>query len=232
MTDTGAGRNPDGVPPDLPDDLLDDPADEGLELEPVGEGDGRHRRRDRNRETVVDAVLSLFREHNVQPSAAEIAERAGLSQRSLFRYFTDLDDLSRLAISRQLQLVTHLAPIGAAADAPLAERVRALAAQRVALFDEAAPAARVTRFRAPLQVLVREQLDRGRQFLRRQIADLVAPELAGLDPQVAADLLDTLDVLASFEVHQLLRESRGRSSDDTVALLASVLLAQLTAVGL
>ncbi|HQZ33105.1 MAG TPA: TetR family transcriptional regulator, partial [Ilumatobacteraceae bacterium] len=65
--------------------------------------DGRHARRDRNRLAVVDAMLLLYAAGNLEPSSDEIAERAGLSPRSLFRYFDDLDDLVRVAISRQYE---------------------------------------------------------------------------------------------------------------------------------
>ena len=58
-------------------------------------GDGRRLRRDRNRTAVVDALLDLYGESNLRPSTAEIAERAGLSHRSLFRYFDDFEDLCR-----------------------------------------------------------------------------------------------------------------------------------------
>ena len=68
--------------------------------------DGRHARRDRNRLAVVDAMLELYVEGNLDPSSDEIAERAGLSPRSLFRYFEDLDDLGQevfLIVRRQLK---------------------------------------------------------------------------------------------------------------------------------
>ena len=62
--------------------------------------DGRRARRDRNRETVVDAILSLYQEGNVSPSLDEIADRSGVSHRSVFRYFQDLEELYRVAIER------------------------------------------------------------------------------------------------------------------------------------
>src|ERR1035438_5413311 len=63
--------------------------------------DGRQLRRRRNRETVVDALLDLYRDGNLRPSTEEIAARSGLSPRSLFRYFDDVDDLTRTAIRHQ-----------------------------------------------------------------------------------------------------------------------------------
>jgi AcrR family transcriptional regulator len=72
------------------------------------EGDGRTARRERNREAVVTALLGLYREGVMTPSADEIATRAGVSARSLFRYFTDVDDLAFAAVARQAE---HLMPL-------------------------------------------------------------------------------------------------------------------------
>ena len=55
-----------------------------------------------NREAVVDALLDLYAEGNLRPGTDEIAERAGISPRSLFRYFEDADDLAGEAVARQL----------------------------------------------------------------------------------------------------------------------------------
>ena len=52
------------------------------------EVDGRHLRRERNREAVVEALLEFYREGNLQPSATEVAERAGSSARSVRPVFS------------------------------------------------------------------------------------------------------------------------------------------------
>ena len=70
--------------------------------------DGRARRRERNREAVVAALLELYREGRLQPSADEVAERAGVSVRSVFRYLDDTEAMVRAGSTRQQQ---HLAPL-------------------------------------------------------------------------------------------------------------------------
>src|SRR3954469_16657881 len=70
--------------------------------------DGRRLRREQNREAVVDALVALFEEGSYTPSTNEIAERAGISPRSLFRYFDDADDLTRAAIERHLAIHRRL----------------------------------------------------------------------------------------------------------------------------
>ena len=44
--------------------------------------DGRHLRRQRNRDAVVAALLELYGEGNLDPTTDEVAQRSGLSARS------------------------------------------------------------------------------------------------------------------------------------------------------
>ncbi len=171
--------------------------------------DGRRAWRQRNRDAVVDALLDLYREGNLSPSADEVAQRSGLSRRSLFRYFDDLDDLCRAAIARQTLRAGHLITLPDIGEGPLADRIARLAAQRAALFEAIAPAARVGRLRAPYQPIVAEDLRKSRAVLRRQVEKHFATELARLELEHRRETLAAADVLCSFESFDLLREAQG-----------------------
>ncbi len=171
--------------------------------------DGRRASRERNRDAVVDALLDLYREGNLNPGPEEVAKRASLSRRSLFRYFDDLDDLCRAAIDRQTLRAGHLFEIQGLGEGALADRVARLAAQRAALFEEIAPAARVGRLRAPYQAIVAEDIRKSRAALRRQLEKHFAPELERLEPDHRRETLAAVDVMCSFESYDLLREAQG-----------------------
>jgi TetR/AcrR family transcriptional regulator, regulator of autoinduction and epiphytic fitness len=188
--------------------------------------DGRSVRRARNRDAVVDAMLALHREGRLNPSSDEIAQRAGLSPRSLFRYFTDIDDLCRAAIARQQERITPLTAIDVAPEAPLVERIDALVRVRCRLFEETTGTATVARLRAPSQPLIADQLQQARTYFRQQVRRLFAAELAALGPAAPAALA-AADVLASFESYQLLRRDQGLTIDDTAAALGRALTAVL-----
>ena len=187
--------------------------------------DGRRLRRERNRLAVVDALLTLYRQGNLRPSSAEIAEQAGLSPRSLFRYFEDVDDLCRAAVARQEQEALPLLAIGAGPDDPLPARVAALARQRLRLFAAIAPAAAVSRMAAPVQPALAEELGKSRAYLRRQLRRLFAPEFEAMAPGTAEATLAAADVLCSFESYQLLRNAQGLSSARAGLALRTALLA-------
>ena len=56
--------------------------------------DGRLLRSERTKQILVESYLDLLRENPQIPTAADIAKRAGLSIRSVFERFSDLQSLS------------------------------------------------------------------------------------------------------------------------------------------
>ena len=205
------------------------PADPGALETPTGaegspkETDGRRLRRALNREAVVDALLDLYSEGNLRPSTDEIAERAGISPRSLFRYFEDADDLAGEAVSRQLGRAMPLLPLAVGVEAPFGARVEALVDQRLRLFSSVGQAAHVSRLRAPFQPRLAESLREGRRFLRGQVRTLFAAELTLLTDDEAEAALAAADVLASFESYQLLIGDQDLSVEEAKSILVASL---------
>jgi AcrR family transcriptional regulator len=201
------------------------PDDEVEDL--VATTDGRQLRRARNREAVVEALLDLYRDGNLRPSSEEIAARSGLSPRSLFRYFDDVDDLIRAAIRSQESRVLPLVAVAADEDAPLATKVAALVDQRFVLFDAVAHAATVLRLRSPFQPVLAAELTQNRKFLRAQVRRLFAAELAGMEDARATSALAAADVLTSFESYQHLVRHRAMSGAMAKAVMGNALTAIL-----
>ena len=185
------------------------------------EVDGRHLRREQNREAVLDAMVELFEEGNLTPTTGEVATRAGLSPRSLFRYFEDIDDLNRAAIDRQLHDARPLLDPDVAVDAPMTERIAVLVATRVRLWETIAPAARAARALAHKRPIVEAQLHDGRRYMRHQLKHLF--------PDAPPEVLPAVDALFSFESYELLRYERLMSKSATADALTTGLTALLGA---
>jgi AcrR family transcriptional regulator len=183
------------------------------------EVDGRRLRREQNRDAVLDALVELFEAGIYQPGANQIAERAGISPRSLFRYFDDIDDLSRAAIERALADAGSLFDVTIDPAAPTAEKIDTLVAHRVRLFEATAAPARAARIGAHRLGAVAEQVHGARTYLRHQIAEVFAPELAG--PRRA--LLPAVDALCQFETYDLLRSEHRLSRPKLTAALTAAL---------
>jgi AcrR family transcriptional regulator len=189
--------------------------------------DGRRLRRSRNRETVVDALLALYGEGNLDPSAADVAERSGLSPRSLFRYFTDVDDLARAAIDRQYAILMPMAVIDLDMDASLSERAKSLVERRVKVFEIAGKVGLVARLRAPFEPVIAEQLTGIRTQLRAQIEALFSEELKALGATRGRAALAAIDSLCTFEAYYLWRCDQVLEMAEITTLMTDSILSLL-----
>jgi AcrR family transcriptional regulator len=168
--------------------------------------DGRRQRRSRNREAVVDALLEMVDAGDLDPTIGEVANAAGLSARSVFRYFDDVDDLVRSAVRRQQE---RLAPVMERRIDPtleLTDRIRAFVEHRIDLLESMGNVGRLARLRAPVHPLVAEELGRIRATLIDELRETFEAEL-GAEP--AAHLLAASDVVCSFEAYEALKRDHG-----------------------
>jgi AcrR family transcriptional regulator len=72
--------------------------------------DGRRLRSERTKQLIMEAFLALLRESPTMPTAAQIAERAGYSVRSIFERFPDLEALRVATVDYSLAQSAALAP--------------------------------------------------------------------------------------------------------------------------
>jgi AcrR family transcriptional regulator len=189
--------------------------------------DGRNARRDRNRTAVLDAVIELFGEGHVDPDPELVAARVGLSSRSVYRYFDDREALLRAAIDRQLERTRPLYRIHAIGEGSLTERIERFVTARLQLYDAIAATSRAARRRAPVNAVIREQVDATRRALRQQVDLQFAAELASFAPRRAQAVAAAIDTLCQPESLDNYRVHRGSSSATTSALLVEALHALL-----
>ncbi len=181
--------------------------------------DGRLRRGERSREAIVAALFELVGEGVLQPTAQQVAARARVGIRSVFRHFDDMDGLYATMDARLREDALPLLR-AASAGGSLRERVRALVERRTRLFERIAPykrSANLQRWRSPFlstqhTALVREL----RAALLRAL-----PELA----EAPGDLLEALDALLSFEAWDRLRSDQRLSRERAQASLERAVLA-------
>lgn len=189
--------------------------------------DGRRQRSERSRAAVIEALLALYDEGTVRPTVAQVAERSGVSERSVFRHFTDMEDLASAALERQL---AEVRPFFAApeAEGSQLDRIDALVAQRVALHGRMANLARAAAHHAASSTTVAQAVADRRRLLRHQVEVQFAPELRSLAPADARRLLAALDQALSLEALDYLAAPSG--GDRRGDALAEVLRATATAL--
>jgi AcrR family transcriptional regulator len=197
------------------------------------EADGRRLRAARNYESVVSAVLDIVRESQPPeiylPSAAEVAARAGVSERTVFRHFADLNALFVAAASRIRPIqITYLGP--RPDFARVGDRITELVRLRSKLYEEIAPVRRVAIHLSHTHPLLVDQLADAYALARTQVAEVFAPELSRLDAKRRSLMLDTLDLATSWASWDNLRTVQGCSVPRTRLVVTEVLTDLLATV--
>lgn len=183
---------------------------------------GQRRVRDpaQTRRAIIEALLELLDETGRTPTADAIAARAGVSRRSVFVHFSDLDQLHIEAARRQGErLLSMVEPISP--DLPLAERVRAFAAQLERLYEAMTPVRRVALVIGASSPVVAGLTDDADVWLRGRLAEVFARELIGRDPR----LLDAVDAGVSWAAWYHLRRLSRPEARQRLELLLTTLLA-------
>ncbi|GLZ61470.1 MULTISPECIES: TetR/AcrR family transcriptional regulator [Micromonospora] len=195
----------------------------------AGRVDGRTARAERTRAAIVEAHLALISEGDLRPTGERIAERAGISLRTLWTNFKDMETLfeaSGAEVLRQ-QDAAHR-PISPGL--PLAKRVDAYCRQRARLLQLIAPSARAAQMREP----VSEQLHRNRlkhiERVRDEVEELFAVELAEAGAG-REQLVHALVVASTWQAWSMLRYGLGLGVDQARAVMSrtvGALLAEVT----
>ena len=190
--------------------------------------DGRNARAERSRTAVVDALLDLLGEGELRPPATRIAERAGVSLRSVFQHFADIETLYGAAADRQLArlgpLAEPLSPTGSRA-----ERLDAFVRARTRLLETIAPVRRGALLMEPFSTEVASRLSRGRAHNRAEAEVMFAPELAAHPTAARRELASALSAAASWSTWEHLRRHQGLSRDRARRVVARMLAALLQA---
>ena len=183
--------------------------------------DGRSLRRVRSYEAVVEAILDLLSEGTTPPTAKAVAERSGVSLRTVFRLFDDVETLNAAALARQSERVAPLL-VDPPADGPVGDRIDALVAQRAEYYEAIAGTRRHALRLAPTSPTIAKGLASSRRFLQRQVERVFATELqrAGDDGGV---LLDGLAAASSWETWELLRTGHDLSRPAAGTVVARML---------
>jgi len=175
--------------------------------------DGRRARAQRGREAVLATMLDLLEARGSAPTAEEVAERAGVSMSSVYRYFGSLDDLQREAALRFLDRHAARFELDREGEGPLSERIERIVGARTALYRTIGPVARVGRSRAVDNPALDEVLTAFRRSLAAQVHRHFAPELAALPADEGADVGALAALLLAIESWDQLHLVASRSDE-------------------
>jgi AcrR family transcriptional regulator len=183
--------------------------------------DGRAGRTLRSRQAICEACLDLVQEGVLQPTADQVAERAGLSRRSIFNHFADLAELYDAVFEAGMErCVPLLAEIPR--DTPLARRVDAWIEARTRFLEATAPFTRALMAQALAEATSPQALRVSQRALRlqqRAVEDLFAADLATTRATARQETLEAISAATSPLLWEHLRHSRGLSATRARAVM-------------
>ncbi len=173
--------------------------------------DGRTARAARTNEAVVDALLSLIEEGDLRPAAQRIADRAGVSLRSVFHHFNDLETLYATVAERQLRRFFLPTPSPNPSAGALTERVDAFIDARSRLLEAIAPVRRAAVLNEPFSPTLAARLTWARNVARDEVARTFDAELRALKPAPRREVLAALAAASEWSTWEALRAHQGLS---------------------
>ncbi len=182
--------------------------------------DGRALRAARSRQVVVETFLDLVGEGQSQPTAQQVSDRSGVSMRSIFRLFDDVDAMHSAAVATQIDrvvpLLVHIDSTGS-----LDRRVRALMDNRSSVFEAISPVRRLAVRLASSSRPIQGDLALANDFFRNQTTEVFTQELAPMPPARRRDTVDLLDALTSWETWERLRSAQGLPAERARRILVA-----------
>jgi TetR/AcrR family transcriptional regulator, regulator of autoinduction and epiphytic fitness len=189
--------------------------------------DGRVARAERTRAAIIEALVDVLAEGDLQPTAERIAERAGVSLRTIYQHFPDRQALHKAVAERQWREVGKVIEV-IPSDLPLEERIDRLVAQRARIWGIVTPVRRVALLNAPFQPEIAQEMARARAVTREGVARLFARELDALPPTERAEVLEGMNVAAEWPTWETLRAHQGLDVEQAQAVVRRMLRALLT----
>jgi TetR/AcrR family transcriptional regulator, regulator of autoinduction and epiphytic fitness len=192
-------------------------------------GDGRASRAARTRIAVVDALLALNEKGNLRPTAREIAAEAGVSLRSIYVHFDDVESLLVEAAVRHSEYLMSLArPVPT--DGPLVRRVAELVANRRTLYEAGSGVRRAALVQEPFSPALQRALEAGRKTARAEIGNVFAAEIAAAGTD-GARLRQALALTLGSTSWDVMRRYQGLTADEAEEQLRTMVLALLDGWG-
>ena len=185
--------------------------------------DGRRERVRLGKAKVVEASIELIVEGHRNFTVQQIAERAGLSERTVLRYFETYNELIDEGVRQMHARVAHLFTTDAP-DGPLPERVRRLVSMRLEFIRTYDPIIASMKRGATLYPAAARVIE-----LRDT---LLSDQFDAWFPQDATNTDDTsyvlFGLLFGYDALFALDQKLGQRTEDTVVALALALLGQPT----
>ena len=166
--------------------------------------DGRARRALATRQRIIDSMAALIREGIVAPTCEQVAAGAGISPRSVFLHFDDLQTLFEEVYGTLTEAVMHRRAV-IPATVPLETRLRMYASVRGQIGEHFGNFSRTAMVMFHHSPRIQEMIALARRTMRETVTTYFGAELAGLAEEDAQRLTESIVATTTWETWSILR---------------------------
>ena len=193
--------------------------------------DGRNLRSQRTQAAIARAYLELTDLGELRPSAGTIAERAGVSERAVFRHFQDMESLSSAVAKLQLARVNRDLPGLSDPAAPFAERLASYLHRWTWVHERTTTLRRAALLAEPFSAEIQRRHAGARKARVRDFELLFASELERIARTERDEIVEAASAAMSWAAWNHMRRYRGLSVARATQVVARTLTALLARRG-
>lgn len=180
------------------------------------------------RSRIVAAAVELMREANINPTADEIAARANIGRRSVFRHFKNMEGLHQLIILELGKPLALVPPPFQSSD--WQGQIYEIMDRRLAIFEAFLPFKRAADAHRHASPVLQADYNAHVSSMRSRLTSVLPSDIRGRQP-----LFEAIDLALSFEAWQRLRVEQqlcvAEAREAIATLLSHLLPAQPDADG-
>lgn len=193
----------------------------GKDLMSKAKPDGRIQRSERSRKVIIDAMLALINEGILIPTAQQVADRAGVAIRTVFRHFDDMEALYSEA-DATIRPVYEGIFLGMDRSGSLAERVLHAVECHANAYEHHCLLHEMTTVMLWRSETVTKVYARNQRALRKDL-DNWLPELKAL----SSESREAIDAIASYEFLSRLQKHQGLSKKTSIKIITNLIMGLL-----
>ena len=192
--------------------------------------DGRAARSHRSRRAIVDAMRTLHAEGDLRPTAPRVAERAGVSLRTVWQQYADMETLLVEASRRDNEIMRSLIKVIDPGQ-PLIARIEQFTGQRARVLEQMTPTWRAARLAEPFSAELDRNKARMLAVAKREVETVFAAELTRLAAPRRQQLTEGLHAITIWSFWESARTELGLGPGPAEDLIRATFTALLAEAG-
>lgn len=175
-------------------------------------------------------MRALHSEGDLRPTAPRVAERAGVSLRTVWQQFADMETLLVEATRRDDEILRSLLE-SIEPDQPLVTRIALFTGQRSRVLERMTPSWRAARIHEPFSEELRRTKARTLAAAKAELETVFAQELTPLAADQRQQLADRLHAVSIWSFWESLRADLGLGPNQARELLRTTFTSLLAEAG-